>query len=139
MAESINGKLVAIIRLRGKVKLSWSIEETLKRLRLTRVNNCTVIKFDDSYKGMIKKVQNHVTYGEISNETLTALFAKHLPGVDAKEFIEGKKQVSELKESMPIRLHPAKHGLKSILKGYRQKGSLGYMGNDINGLIKRMN
>lgn len=138
MAENINGKLVAIIRVRGHIKLDYSIEETLERLRLKRINNCTIVKLDDSYKGMLKKVQNHVAYGEVDRETMEQLFAKHLPDVDAKEFLEGKK-MAEMKESMPIRLHPPRHGYGSTKKHFNQGGSLGYMGSNINELIKRMN
>lgn len=139
MAESINGKLVAIVRIRGKVKISYHIEETLMRLRLNHVNHCTIIKFDDSYKGMIKKVQNHVAYGEVSNEMFEKLITKHMPGADPKEFLAGNK-LKEMKEAMPLKLHPPRHGYKSTLTSYNQGGSLGYhKGTEIDDLLKRMN
>ncbi len=134
----MSNKLIAIIRVRGRVKISSDIEETLKRLRLNRVNNCVVVDMDGSYKGMIKKCQNHVAYGDIDGETMESLLKRHLPEVDAKEILSGKKKIGEIRESMPFRLHPPRHGYKSVKRGYQQGGSLGNMGKDINGLIKRM-
>jgi large subunit ribosomal protein L30 len=131
-------KLIAIVRVRGKVKTSHDMEETLKRLRLNRVNNCVVVKSVPSYKGMIKKCQNHIAYGEIDSEVLEKLVTKHLPDVDAKAVASGKIDITTLKESMPFRLHPPRHGYKSVKLGYNQGGSLGDNGSDINKLIKRM-
>ncbi len=121
--ESIKGKLIAIVRVRGHVKVSSDIEETMKRLRLNHVNNCTVVKMDGSYFGMLDKCKNHVTYGEIDEATLKSLLAKFLPEVDPKEVLSGKKPMSDLKESMPFRLHPPRRGYRPIKLSYAQKGA----------------
>ena len=138
MTESIKGKLIAIVRVRGHVKVSHDIEETMKRLRLNRINSCVLVKMDSSYLGMLKKVKNHVTYGEVDEEIMTKLFAKYLPDTNPKEIFAGKKPIGDFKESMPFRLHPPRRGYKAIKMNYAQHGALGYMGKDINGLIKRM-
>lgn len=135
MAEA-NGKLVAVVRVRGHVKVSHDIEETMKRLNLPRVNNCSLIRLTESYRGMINKCQNHVAYGTIDQQTLERLLARHAPEANAKEVLSGK--LDSLKGNMPLRLHPPKRGYRAIKLSYRQGGALGNMGDDINGLITRM-
>ncbi|MCL4371695.1 uL30 family ribosomal protein [Candidatus Marsarchaeota archaeon] len=138
MSKSIKNKLIGVVRIRGTVNVRGSIAETLERLRLKHVNNCTILKVSDSYEGMLNKCNNYVAYGELSEDTLGKLLKK--AGFDAapKELIEGKADMSKLKELMPIRLHPPRHGYKSTKLGFKQGGNLGYMGDEINGLIKRM-
>ncbi len=133
----INNKLIAIVRIRGRVGVRSTIAETLDRLRLKRVNNCVVLKATDSYEGMVRRCNNYVAYGEIDEPTLKGLFEKN--GIDAdpsKIIAEGIPK--ELKEELPFRLHPPRHGFKSTKRGVNQGGSLGYMGSGINDLIKRM-
>ncbi len=134
--KAANGKLIAIVRIRGKVNLNYNIEETMQRLNLKAVNNCSLVKLTDSYKGMINKCQNHVAYGEIDEPTLAKLLARHVPGANAKEVIGGK--LDSVKESMPLRLHPPRRGYRAIKQSFNQGGQAGYMGSDINKLIGRM-
>lgn len=129
-----NGKLIAIVRVRGKVNLNYNIEETMQRLNLRAVNNCSLVKLTDSYKGMINKCQNHVAYGEIDEPTLSKLLARHASGASAKDVMEGK--LDSVK--MPIRLHPPRRGYRKIKQSFNQGGQLGYMGGEINKLIARM-
>jgi large subunit ribosomal protein L30 len=131
-----NGKLIAIVRIRGSTKVSHDIEETMIRLNLKHANNCTVVKLDKSYRGMISKCQNHVAFGEIDEPTLSRVMARHLPEADAKKVMAG--DTAALKDEMPFRLHPPKRGYRAIKLSYQQGGALGYMGSDINSLIKRM-
>ncbi len=126
-----DGKLIAIVRVRGKVRVSADVANTLERLKLKNVNNCTVVKATKDYEGMLKKCKDYVAYGEIDDETLAQLLKK------SKKGTENGKELT-LKESMPVRLHPPRHGYRKIKLNYRQGGALGYMGSDINGLIKRM-
>ncbi len=131
-----NGKLIAIVRVRGKVNLNYNIEETMQRLNLKAVNNCSLIRLTDSYKGMINRCQNHVAYGEIDEATLSKMLARHAPDANAKEVMEGK--LDSIKEGMPIRLHPPRRGYRKIKQSFNQGGQLGYMGGEINKLIGRM-
>ena len=71
--KEAKNKLVAVVRIRGRVNVRGSITETLKRLNLKRVSNCTIIKATDSYMGMLNKCSNYVAYGEIDPETLGKL------------------------------------------------------------------
>ena len=56
-------KLLAVIRVRGTVKVRQSIVETLNRLRLKRVNNMVLVSATPDYLGMVKKNKDFVTFG----------------------------------------------------------------------------
>jgi large subunit ribosomal protein L30 len=134
----IQGRLVAIVRIRGRVNVRRDINETLDRLRLKRVNNCTVIKANDSNYGMIKACSNYVAYGEVDKDTLKKLVENGKVDMNVEDLLSGKYDAEELKKKLPFRLHPPRHGYKSTKRSVNQGGSLGYMGQDINKLIQRM-
>jgi large subunit ribosomal protein L30 len=134
-------KLLAVIRVRGTVKVRQSIAETLDRLRLKRVNNLVLVSATPDYYGMVKKSKDFVTYGEISPETLSKLFKSKEVDVkeaDQKALIDGEKTVKDLAIALPFRMHPPKHGYEGIKKGYGEGGALGNRGAEINKLIARM-
>ena len=134
-------KLLAVIRVRGTVKVRQSIVETLNRLRLKRVNNLVLITTTPDYVGMVKKSKDFVTYGEISEEVLARLFKSKeisLKEADVKSLFSGDKTAKDLEIVMPIRLHPPKHGYEGIKRGYGEGGALGNRGAEINKLIARM-
>ena len=135
---NIENKLVAIVRVRGRVNVRHDIAETLNRLRLKRVNNCTVIKLTPDYYGMVRACSNHVAYGEIDEDTLGRLLKGAGLDVKPRDMMDGNYDASALKKSLPFRLHPPRHGYKSTKRSVKQGGSLGYMGPKINQLIKRM-
>jgi large subunit ribosomal protein L30 len=135
---SLKDKLVAIVRIRGTVNVRGDITETLKRLNLKRVSNCTVLRINDSYEGMLKKCADYVAFGEIDEPTLTKLLDKHAEGFTAKEVMDGKYDNEKFMAFIPFRLHPPRHGYKSTKLSVNQGGSLGYMGPKINELLGRM-
>jgi large subunit ribosomal protein L30 len=134
----LNDRLVAIVRVRGRVNVRSDITETMNRMHLKRVNNCALVKLTESYRGMLVKCSNHVAFGEIDEPTLTKLLARHAKGLNAKELLDGKYDSAKMKELMPFRLHPPRHGYRSTKLPFKQGGSLGYMGSKINDLITRM-
>ncbi len=138
MAEAKNDTLVAVVRIRGRVNVRSDITETLNRLHLKRVNNCALIKQTPSLHGMIHKAENYVAYGEIDEETLTKLLAKHAPELTTKDVMAGKYDAAKFKEMMPFRLHPPRKGYKSTKLSIKNGGDLGYNGAAINKLITRM-
>lgn len=138
MSEAKNDTLVAVVRIRGRVNVRSDITETLNRLHLKRVNNCAIIKQTPSLHGMIHKAENYVAYGEIDEPTLTKLLTKYAPDVTAKDVLAGKFDAAKMKELMPFRLHPPRHGYKSTKLSIKNGGDLGYNGAAINKLITRM-
>ena len=118
---------IAVIRVRGNIGLKTEIKDTLKMLNLHRSNFCAVVPKNDSYLGMIKKVKDYVTYGELDDETYKLLSEKR-----------GEKKGDKLKPF--FRLSPPKKGFgrKGIKIHFSKGGTLGYRGAKINELIKRM-
>jgi large subunit ribosomal protein L30 len=138
MANKLEGKLIAAVRVRGTVNVRGNITETLKRLNLKRVNNCALIKVTDSYRGMINKCNGYIAYGEINEDVLGKMLKKADLKVAAKDLIDGKVDVKTLADQMPFRLHPPRHGYGGTKLGFNQGGVLGYQGEKINRLLIRM-
>jgi len=154
-------KQIAIIRIRGKVGLHREVRDTLNMLRLYGQNQCVVVPSNPSYTGMIFKVKDYITWGEVDEETLTLLLQKRgkLAGKKqltdeyvknklkldiisfAKEVFEMKKQLKDVPGLKPFfKLHPPVGGYerKGIKKPFSLGGVLGYRKDKINDLIKRM-
>ena len=138
---------IAIVRVRGSINLSNDIKETLSLLRLYRKNYCVVVEDSPSYKGMINKVKDFVTYGEIDDGTYKELVEKRREEFkgrekDSKSKVEYKKFILvDGKKIKPFfRLSPPKKGFgrKGIKVAYAAKGALGYRAEKINELLKRM-
>lgn len=140
MKNKAENKLLAVIRVRGRVGVHWRIAETLSRMNLKRVNNMVLMYGNKSNLGMIKTCNDHVTYGEIAPDVLNALIEKKeikLTKEQLKEVAEGKKPMREF-SAPTIRMHPPRRGYEGNKKGFSVGGSLGYRGEEINALIKRM-
>ncbi len=140
MDQKAENKLLAVIRVRGRAGVRHEIKETLKRLNLNKINNLVLVYGSKPNMGMIKKCNDFITYGEISEETLQRLAEKKELKAKKEELDEafnGKKRPQEIAR-MPIRMHPPRRGYESIKSSYGNKGSLGYRGEKINELLKRM-
>lgn len=140
MAEK--SKLLAVIRVRGRVKVRQSIAETLDRLNLKKVNNLVLLNAANaSYMGMLKKCKDFVTFGEVDKDTLAKLLAAKGVKLDegsSGSLLSGDKSPKELKIEMPLRMHPPKSGYEGIKLAYNSGGSLGYRSESINKLIAKM-
>ena len=150
----------AVIRIRGRVRVRHDIAETMNMLHLNRVNHCVVLPETDSMKGMLQKVKDYVTWGEIDKDTLVKLLKnrgflygdkplseEYLKAQGCSSFedmadkvISGEVKLYKLSDFKPVfRLAPPKGGFKNKTKrAYKASGELGYRGNDINDLINRM-
>ena len=114
--------MISVIRIKGQIGIKKDTKETLYRLRLRRKYACVVVEPTKENMGMIKKVRNLVSYGEISKETYEELVKKR-----------GKKVDGKLKPF--FRLHPPRGGAKT--KFHYPKGILGE-NKEIDKLIGRM-
>ena len=118
---------IAVIRIRGQVKLKNEVAETLSRLRLRRKLACVLIDENDAVRmGMLKKVEQYVAYGKVDDRMVEELKAKR-----------GKKDVNgKLKQY--FRLHPPIGGFKKSTKqSVGRNGALGKH-EDIWKLLGRM-
>ncbi len=139
--------LFAVVRVRGRVGVRREIEETLRRLRLTRVNHAVVVPDTPVIRGMLQKAKDFITWGEISKDVLEELIEKKGELVDGKALDDPKKLAEEIwsgktKPSVlkPFRLHPPSGGYErgGIKQPYNLGGALGYRGEAINDLLRRM-
>ncbi len=139
--NKLENKLLAVVRVRGRANIRTSIEETLNRLNLKRINNLAILYGSKSNIGMLYVCNDYVTYGEITPETLTQLFEKKEIKADAgaiSDITSGKKSLKASNIKVPIRMKPPKHGYRNTKKNYLSGGDLGYRGEEINKLIKKM-
>lgn len=138
---------IAIIRVRGSIRVKKEIKDTLDMLHLYNQNCCVVIEDKSNILGMIKKIKDYVTYGQIDDSTLKLLFEKK--GEEFKEKIEDRKSkikynkfiiYNNKKYRKYFRLSPPKKGFgrKGIKKSFSKGGASGYRGDKINDLIIRM-
>ncbi|MFW6153496.1 MAG: 50S ribosomal protein L30 [Halobacteriota archaeon] len=78
----------AIVQLRGPVNTTRSVLDTLDMLNLGRVNHCTFVPEEPSYRGMITKVMDQVAVGEPSPEVVATLLARRGEPVDGSQGID---------------------------------------------------
>jgi large subunit ribosomal protein L30 len=122
-----NGKL-ALILVRGLVRIKTDIVNTLYALRLRQSHACIVVDDTPSNRASAMKCKDYVTYGEINEETYKLLVEKR-----------GKKDKNgKLKKY--FLLHPPRGGFerKGIKTPFRKGGAIGYRAAKINDLIKKM-
>jgi len=148
---------IAVIRVRGRVGVREKVEDTLEKLGLTRVNHCIVIDDSPQKMGMVEKCSSYVTWGEVDAPTVALMVKKRgriggrrIGGEELKKYgfesfenfaekfcnfeceldaIAGIKKV--------FRLHPPRGGHRHTKKPYPE-GALGYRGERINELLRRM-
>lgn len=112
--------MIAAVRVRGMIGTKKSIEDTMRMLRLYRKNYCVILKDEPHITGMLMKVKDFVTWGELDDETAKALQEK-----------KGKPY---------YRLNNPRKGFgrKGIKVPFLKGGALGDRKEKINELIKRM-
>jgi len=108
---------VIAIRLRGEVGVKKGIEDTMQMLGLKRRYSATLIEQNENTMGMIRKIESFIAWGEVSAETIAAL--------------------KDRAKQKGFGLKPPVGGLRAI-KLVWPKGDLGYRGDAINVLAKRM-
>jgi large subunit ribosomal protein L30 len=153
-------KCIVAVRIRGTVSAKIEARETLKMLHLTRNNYAVLIDNRPPFIGMLKAAQNYISWGEASKETVSLLISKWGRPAGTVKFTDeylqriGYESAAELSDAVydckaeywklpniqPVfRLHPPSKGFKgSTKKGYGSGGELGYRGEKINELVKRM-
>lgn len=127
-------KMIIAIRIRGMVGIRKDVEGALNILRLRKKYSCVLVdEKDKSRIGMLNKVKDCISYGEISEETRKELILK-------RGRLQGDKHVKDAndKNIKPFfRLHPPIGGFKKSTKLLYPKGVLG-KNEKINELLRRM-
>ncbi len=151
-----------VIRARSDRTVERSIRETLGHLNLTRVNHAVLIPENETYAGMLQKVKDFVTWGEVSAESVAGLIRdrgrligdKPVKDADVKNATDYKnidtfaaaiasgeattKDMETLKRV--FRLHPPRgsKGWGGIKRHFTVGGALGFRGDAIEELASRM-
>ena len=114
-------KKIAVILVRGLIGANKEIKDTLRLLNIHRRNVCAILEDTKNMLGMANKVRNYTTFGEVSEETIKMLKEK-----------KGDSKFYRLNS-------PRKgYGRKGLKLDFSNGGGLGYRGDKINDLIKRM-
>jgi len=150
----------ALVRIKGTSHSVPDVRYTLNLLKLTRANHVVIVKESPYYKGMIQKVKDYITWGEIDYDTLLKLVKnyskiegnkplteEYLQSVSkyksieefVKDMYDGNVQMKSIKGIKPLfRLPPPLKGYRSVKRLYKEGGAVGYRGSDINKLLSLM-
>jgi large subunit ribosomal protein L30 len=156
-------KLYFAVRVRGALGMKRKILDTLKMLRMHKVNHGVLVWTEKSYWGMLHKCKDYIAFGEIDEKTLIRLLRvrgkvegnnpltdEHIKNLTqykninefAKALLDGKIQYREkdvYKLKPVFRLHPPIKGYRgTIKKHYAEGGTTGNVGPYINNLIHKM-
>ena len=144
-----------VIRVRGTTGVIQNIADTLDMLRLNRINHAVLVEENPSFKGMLQKAKDYITWGEITPEVLTKIIAKRgrivggAPVTDeyvaensdyasieelAKGLINSEVKLADLNIKPVFRFHPPRKGYENIRLSIKEGGSLGYRAEDIENL-----
>jgi large subunit ribosomal protein L30 len=153
-------KCLVAVKVRGEISAQREAKETTEFLHLTHSNHAVIIDSRPAYRGMLKRAQSYVTWGEASKETVMLMIKKRGKLAGSKPITEeyaqkiGYKSVDDLAEAVAtckvafgdlegvqkvFKLHPPRKGYKGkTKKSFRAGGEAGYRGEAINELVKRM-
>lgn len=151
---------LAVVKVRSSVNVRRDVRETMQMLCLTRVNHCVVIDDTPTYRGMLQKAKDVLTWGEVEQKILEQLIRKRgrLAGDKrlTDELVKSQTSFQSLSEfasavyageaelrALPglkkvFRLHPPQKGYKATKRPFKDFGDLGYRGERINELILKM-
>ncbi len=153
---------VAAVLVRGTIGSSAAVRTTLSRLRLLRKNTCVVLDATPEVLGMLIRVKDYITWGEVHEKTLALLFErrgrlagnKPLTSAYLKEhakqgdfsslalaLVGGNVTFKDLPGVKPyFRLQPPRMGFghAGIKRPFTLGGALGYRKNAINALLEKM-
>ena len=154
---------IIAVRIRGTATDNPDIRRTMEVLKMESTFRARLLENTPSTEGMLRAVKNLVAWGQINPQVLESLLKKRgerskdewLDDDFAKVFFN-KQSVADLANSIiageiPIkdlwsagvkpsfRLHPPRGGFKrSTRRAATDGGELGYRGDDINRLVRKM-
>jgi len=163
LAESAKQAVILAVRIRGTATDNPDIRKTMEILKMESTFRARLLENSPSTLGMLRAAKNLVAWGQVNPEVMEALLRKRaerdgnkkLDADFAKVFFK-KENLADLAKSIVageigvkdlwvagvkprFRLHPPKGGFKrSTRRAATDGGELGYRGEDINRLVKRM-
>lgn len=161
--ESSKQSPIIAVRIRGTATDNPDIRKTMEILKMENTFRARLLENTPSTEGMLRTAKNLVAWGRISPEVLESLLLKRaeregearLDDNFVKVFFK-RRSIADLAKSItageiPVRdlwsagikpgfrLHPPKGGFRrSTRRAATDGGELGYRGDDINRLVRRM-
>ncbi len=144
--ETSSGKKMAVILVRGLVGVRHDQKDTLLLLRLRRKNICVVLEETPVVLGMLHKVKDFVTWGELQEEVFQELLDRRGEAYQGRvgdskgKYTYAVLEIGKKRYKPYFRLNPPRKGFgrKGIKVSFNAGGALGYRGEKINDLVKRM-
>jgi len=152
-------KAYLVIRIKGQADVPYWANTTLRLLKLEKKYRATILPVKENTDGMLKKIQQFVSWQEVDLPTTKELLDKKgrrsgykkitvkdiseagFKTIDelAASLSEGKTTMTKIKSLKPwFALSPPRQGFKRSTKRlYGQKGVLGH-NKELSTLIKRM-
>jgi len=137
----------AVVQIRGEVDMSGDIQDTLEMLNIHRVNHCALVPDDDTYRGMVTKVNDYTAYGEPSQDVLETLLKKRADPAEgaadvddewvadntdyddvadlASALLDDETTLREQGLAPVLRLHPPRGGHEGLKHPVVEGGELG--------------
>jgi large subunit ribosomal protein L30 len=151
----------AIVQLRGEVDMSSGVRDTMKMLNLHGVNHCAFVPEEDTYRGMITKVNDWVAHGEPSVDVVETLLRKRAQPIEgdaevdeawlaanteyddftalAEALVAEETTLREQGLTPVLRLHPPRGGHRGIKHAAAEGGQLGkHTTEQIDALLEEM-
>ena len=151
----------AIVQIRGEVDMSQSVKDTLEMLNIHKVNHCALVPDDETYRGMITKVNDYTAYGEPSRDVLETVLRKRAEPAEGSGPVDDEwvadntdyDDVSDLASALldeetslreqdltpVLRLHPPRGGHDGLKHPVPEGGELGKHDTEqIDSLLKAM-
>ncbi|HEV2119205.1 MAG TPA: 50S ribosomal protein L30 [Candidatus Bathyarchaeia archaeon] len=163
MAEPAKQPVILAVRIRGTATDNPDIRKTMETLQLESTFRARLLESSPSTLGMLRTAKNLVAWGQVNPEVLEVLLRKRAERDGNMEFDDEfakvffkKESIADLAKSIVageigikdltrsgvkprFRLHPPKGGFKrSTRRAATDGGELGYRGEDINRLVRRM-
>lgn len=132
--------MYAVIRIRGEAGERKGIKDTLKMLNLVNKFECSLVPENDSFEGMLEKVKNFVTWGEVDDgmaKKIIEMSGSESPDGDFEKVVDGESK-DELGLKNSVNLHPPSGGFNGSTKKLYPKGEGGYRGEEVNRLLEKM-
>lgn len=139
--------MILIIRISGMVNMTEKMQETLYRIKLRRKYAAVLLQLTTNNIKLLRRIRNHVAYGNINREALIELIKKRAQPKDKSKKINSEKVLEQLEKgnlgSLDIkpffRLHPPRGGIDAKNHfGTSKKAVLGDNKEKINDLVRRM-
>lgn len=116
---------IAAVRIRSDRGAQQPVKDTLKLLNLTKKHRCVVLDDTQKNRGMLRKAEDFITYGEVTQDTVETLN-------------DERSQTAE--KSNVYRLSPPQGGYEpaGVKVNYEAGGANGNRGENMDDLLQKM-